>query len=63
VQATPTITEEQLLAPFTREMALTLTIQDAREFWVQRNRLLRDRGLPHHTTLSNAVTGRVVATI
>lgn len=51
------------LAPFTRDCVLRMSPDQVTEFWIRRNRLKRDRGEDHFTTLIDPVTGETVATI
>jgi hypothetical protein len=50
-------------AKFTAEMARTMTPEQVKEFWQQRQRETRAKGEPHYTHCVNPVTGRVLYTI
>jgi hypothetical protein len=48
---------------FTSRDARTMTEQEITEYWIARNRYLRDKGEPHYDALRVAATDEIVATI
>lgn len=49
--------------PFTREMALSMTPEQVKRFWQERQQTRREAGMGHYTHAVNAVTGETLYTI
>jgi len=46
-----------------RDMLLSMTTEEVREYWEARQEAARDAGQPHYTSLVDAITGETFVTI